>query len=93
MVSHPHDLGRLVAVAIGGLAFVFTSGDSQAEKRQAALQKGGVKAKDNAVEKIARKKQIADSLKDLEKRRAADAPQPRHEDSAGRPFDQPPAIS
>ena len=69
MVSHPLILAGFVAVALGGLALVFTSGDSKAKKRQAALQKGGVKTKDNAVEKIQRKKQIADSLKDLEKRR------------------------
>jgi tight adherence protein B len=69
LVSHPLILAGFVAVALGGLAFALSSGDSKAQKRQAALQKGGVKAKDNAVEKIARKKQIADSLKDLEKRR------------------------
>jgi tight adherence protein B len=68
-VSHPLILAGFVAVALGGLAFALSSGDSKAKKRQAALQKGAVKAKDNAVEKIARKKQITDSLKDLEKRR------------------------
>ena len=69
MVSHPLILAGFVAVALGGLAFALSSGDSKAKKRQAALQKGAVKTKDNAVEKVARKKQIADSLKDLEKRR------------------------
>jgi tight adherence protein B len=69
LVSHPLILAGFVAVALGGLAFALSSGDSKAKKRQAALQKGAVKIKDNAVEKIARKKQIADSLKDLEKRR------------------------
>jgi tight adherence protein B len=69
LVSHPLILAGFVAVALGGLAFALGSGDSKAKKRQAALQKGAVKTKDNAVEKIARKKQIADSLKDLEKRR------------------------
>ena len=66
MVSSPMILAGLVAVAIGGLALVFTSGDSQADKRKAALQKGGGKTKDVGLEKIARKKQIADSLKELE---------------------------
>ncbi len=66
MVSSPMILAGLVAIVIGGLAFVFTSGDSQADKRKAALQKGGGKVKDDALEKIARKKQIADSLKELE---------------------------
>jgi tight adherence protein B len=69
LVSHPLILAGFVAVALGGLAFALSSGDSKAKKRQAALQKGAVKTKDNAVEKLARKKQIADSLKDLEKRR------------------------
>ncbi len=62
-------MAGLVAVTLGGLAFVLSSGDSKAQKRQAALQKGGVKTKDNTIEKTARKKQISDSLKDLEKRR------------------------
>jgi tight adherence protein B len=62
-------MAALVAVALGGLAFVFSSGESNAQKRQAALQKGSVKAKDSTIEKTARKKQISDSLKDLEKKR------------------------
>jgi tight adherence protein B len=61
-------LAGLIAVAIGGLAFVFTAGDSQADKRQAALQKGSVKTRDNNLEKIARKKQVTDNLKELEKK-------------------------
>jgi tight adherence protein B len=62
-------LAGLVAVVIGGLAFVLTSGDSKADKRKAALQKGGVKVRDSSgLEKIARKKQITDSLKELEKK-------------------------
>jgi tight adherence protein B len=69
VVSNPLILAGFVAVALGGIAFVLTSGDTKAQKRQAALQKGAVKTKDNAIEKTARKKQIADSLKDLEKRR------------------------
>jgi tight adherence protein B len=62
-------MAALIAVALGGLAFVFSSGESSAQKRQAALQRGSVKAKDSTIEKTARKKQISDSLKDLEKRR------------------------
>jgi len=61
-------MAGLVALALGGLAFVFVSGDSRAEKRQAALQGGGAKVKDNSIEKTARKKQISDSLKELEKK-------------------------
>jgi tight adherence protein B len=70
MLSTPIILAGLLAVALGGLAFVFTSGDSKAQKRQAALQKGAAaRVKDNSADKSARKKQIAESLKELEKRR------------------------
>jgi tight adherence protein B len=68
VVSHPIIMAGLVALALGGLAFVFVSGDSRAVKRQAALQSGAAKVKDNAIEKVARKKQITDSLKELEKK-------------------------
>jgi tight adherence protein B len=67
VTTHPMIMAALVAVALGGIALVFTSGDTQAQKRKASLQKGATKTKDNAVEKSARKKQIADSLKELEK--------------------------
>jgi tight adherence protein B len=69
VLNTPMIMAGLVAIALGGLAFVFSSGESNAQKRQSALQKGSVKAKDNTIEKTARKKQIADSLKDLEKKR------------------------
>jgi tight adherence protein B len=70
MLSTPIILAGLLAIALGGLAFVFTAGDSKAQKRQAALQKGvAARVKDSSVEKTARKKQIAESLKELEKRR------------------------
>ncbi len=69
MVSHPIIMAALVALALGGLVFVFVSGDSRAAKRQAALQTGvAAKIKDNSIEKTARKKQITDSLKELEKK-------------------------
>jgi len=67
-MSHAMIVAGLLVFALGGLAFVFTSGDSKAQKRQAALQKGAAKAKDSGIEKTARKKQIADSLKELEKK-------------------------
>ena len=51
-MSHPLILAGFVAVALGGLAFALSSGDTKAQKRQAALQKGSVKAKDNSLEKI-----------------------------------------
>jgi tight adherence protein B len=69
MLSNPIIFAGMLAVALGGLAFVLSSGDSKAQKRQASFQKGAVKVKDGGLEKTARKKQIADSLKEIEKRR------------------------
>ena len=68
MVSQPIIMAALVALALGGLMFVFVSGDTRADKRQAALRSGAIKIKDNTIEKTARKKQISDSLKELEKK-------------------------
>jgi tight adherence protein B len=65
----------MVALALGGGAFFLSSGDSKAKKRQAALQqKGGAKVKDVGLEKIARRKQVTDSLRDIEKRRGQTRP-------------------
>jgi len=65
----------MVALAIGGGAFFVGSGDSKAKKRQDALsQKSGAKAKDVGLEKIARRKQVSESLKDIEKRRGQTRP-------------------
>lgn len=69
MLSNPIIFAGMLAVALGGLAFILSSGDSKAQKRQASFQKGAVKVKDGGLEKTARKKQIADSLKEIEKRR------------------------
>ena len=69
MLSNPIIFAGLLAVALGGVAFVLSSGDSKAQKRQASLNKGAAKAKDSGLEKTARKKQIAESLKEIEKRR------------------------
>jgi tight adherence protein B len=70
MTNSPMLVAGMVAIAIGGLAFVFLGGDSLAKRRQAALQKASVANRDNnSADKNARKKQIADSLKDLEKKR------------------------
>jgi tight adherence protein B len=65
----------MVALLLGGGAFFLSSGDSKAKKRQDALQqKSGVKARDLGQEKIARRKQVAESLKDIEKRRGQTRP-------------------
>ena len=68
MTSNPLLLAGFLAVALGGVAFVLVSGDSRAKKRQEALTKGAVKIRDAGVDKGARRKQISDSLKELEQR-------------------------
>jgi len=69
VISHSVLMAGLLALAFGGLAFAFVSGDSRAKKRQQALQKNGVaKIKEVGVDKGARRKQLADSLKELEQK-------------------------
>ena len=69
MISHSLLMAGLLVLAFSGLAFAFVSGDSRAKKRQAALQKGvAAKAKDVGIDKGARRKQLADSLKELEQK-------------------------
>ena len=55
-----------VILACGGLAFAFAGGDSRADKRRAALKKTEAKSNPGAVDKAAKKKQIAESIKELE---------------------------
>jgi len=69
MTNNPMLMAGMVAIALGGLAFVFLGGDSLAKKRQAALQNASIKNRDSNADKNARKKQIADSLKDIERKR------------------------
>jgi tight adherence protein B len=68
VIANPLLLAFLVALAIGGLAFVFVSGDSRAKKRQDALTKGPAKTRDIGIDKNARRKQVSDSLKELEQK-------------------------
>jgi len=69
VISHSVLLAGLLALACGGVALAFVSGDSRAKKRQQALQKGAVaKVKDVGVDKGARRKQLADSLKELDQK-------------------------
>lgn len=62
----------LAAVAVGGfgLAFVYPllSGERQAEKRQAAFSANKGKQPEKQTDGVARRKQIADSLKEIERR-------------------------
>jgi tight adherence protein B len=63
----------LAAVAVGGFGFVFVypllSGERQAQKRQAVLSAGvSNKPSDKQADGSARRKQVSDSLKEIERR-------------------------
>jgi tight adherence protein B len=65
----------LAAIAVAGFGYVFIypllSGERKAEKRQAAYAAGTAKKViDKNVESSARRKQVADSLKEIERRNA-----------------------
>ncbi len=72
---NPIALAGILALGVGGLAFALVGGDSRADKRRAAVAKSDPKAlaATAGVDRTARKKQIADGLRDIEmkgKRRA-----------------------
>jgi tight adherence protein B len=72
---NPIAVAGFLALGVGGLAFALVGGDSRADKRRAAVAKSDPKAVAAAanVDRNARKKQIADGLRDIEmkgKRRA-----------------------
>jgi tight adherence protein B len=58
----------LLACAVGGLAFAFLGGDDAASKRRQAIARPNRKATDVAADRAAKKKQIAESLADLDKK-------------------------
>ena len=65
----------LAAIAVAGFGYVFIypllSGERKAEKRHAAFAVGTAKkADDKGIESSARRKQLADSLKEIERRNA-----------------------
>jgi tight adherence protein B len=68
MTSNPLLLAGFIAVALGGAAFVLVSGDTRAKQRQDALLKNSVKVREAGVDKNARRKQISDSLKELDEK-------------------------
>jgi tight adherence protein B len=68
VTSNPLLLAGFIAVALGGAAFVLVSGDTRAKQRQDALIKSSVKVREASVDKNARRKQISDSLKELEEK-------------------------
>ncbi len=63
-----YGLCALAAAAVLFVAYPYLSGDIKAEKRRVALQAAGPKRTERVVDGGARRKQVADSLKELEKR-------------------------
>ena len=65
---NPIMVAGFLAVGLGGLAFAFVSGDTRADKRRAAVAKSDPKAitATASVDRAARKKQIAEGLRDIE---------------------------
>jgi len=68
MLNHMVLAAGLAIFALGGLAFVFAGGSSRADLRRASVQKSDDKANAVVADRAAKKKQISDSLKDLEKK-------------------------
>src|SRR4029077_15524645 len=66
----PIAIAGCLAIGFGGLAFAFIGGDSRADKRRAAVARTDAKAlgASASVDRTARKKQIADGLRDIEKK-------------------------
>ena len=62
-------LALLVTLAVGGVAFALLGGDDSATKRRQAISRPARKASDGVAERAAKKKQIADSLADLDKKK------------------------
>lgn len=65
---NPIAVAGLLALGVGGLAFALVGGDSRADKRRAAVAKSDTKtlAASATVDRNARKKQIAEGLRDIE---------------------------
>src|SRR5271163_4452033 len=67
---NPIAVAGCLAIGFGGLAYAFVGGDSRADKRRAAVAKSDAKALSASagVDRAARKKQIADGLRDIERK-------------------------
>jgi len=61
-------LALFVALTLGGVAFVFLGGDDKATKRRQSVAKPGRRINDAAADRAAKKKQIAETVADLEKK-------------------------
>src|SRR5271165_3224857 len=67
---NPIVIAGCLAIGLGGLAFALVGGDSRADKRRAAVARSDAKASGAfaVVDRNTRKKQIADGLRDIEKK-------------------------
>lgn len=68
MTDHRLLLAGLIAIALGGLAFVFTGGEDRASQRRQALVKNDVKSRAANIDRAAKKKQINESLQEIERK-------------------------
>jgi tight adherence protein B len=66
---NPIIVAGCLAVGLGGVALLFVGGESRAEKRRAAVDRGSPKAMaaTSQLDRVMRKKQIAEGLRELEK--------------------------
>ncbi len=67
MINNTILAAGLAIVSLGGVAFVFAGGNSRADGRRASVAKPEQKV-NVAADRAAKKKQMSDSLKDLEKK-------------------------
>jgi Flp pilus assembly protein TadB len=67
---NPIIVAGCLAIGWGGLAFALVGGDSRADKRRAAVARTDAKAwgASAPIDRAARKKQIADGLREVEKK-------------------------
>src|SRR6202161_1489908 len=67
---NPIAVAGCLAIGFGALAYAFVGGDSRADKRRTAVAKSDAKALNASasVDRAARKKQIADGLRDIERK-------------------------
>jgi tight adherence protein B len=67
---NPLIVAGCLAIGLGAVAFAFVGGESRADKRRAAVSRTDAKARNASavVDRTARKKQIAEGLRDIEKK-------------------------
>ena len=68
MVNNTVLAAGCVILALGGLAFAFAGGETRADKRRAAVKKPDGKVDASTIDRAAKRKQIAENVRDLEKK-------------------------